>query len=219
MTLTRKIYNKLYRSFGPQGWWPGDTRLEIIVGAILTQNTSWSNVEKAIINLKMAGALSSLTALKKVRTETLASLIRPAGYYNVKAKRLKHCIDFMYKRLGPDLGRASRVNTAVLRKELLAVHGIGPETADSILLYAFGRPLFVVDAYTRRIFSRHGLIKSDDGYDAIQSFFTGSLPPDSRLFNEYHALIVAVGKKFCKTKPRCEGCHLRGMAYRTDSTK
>lgn len=204
------IYRKLYEAFGPQRWWPGETRLEIIVGAILTQNTAWSNVEKAIANLKSAGELSSMSSLAGMDTRKLARHIRPAGYYNVKARRLKNCLKFLRSRFGADLRGVSGCDTRTLRDELLAVNGIGPETCDSILLYAFERPVFVVDAYTRRIFSRHGLLRSDDYHD-VQKIFTDNLPKSVRLFNEFHALIVRLGKEFCRTRPRCGHCPLNKM--------
>lgn len=202
------IYRKLYAAFGPQDWWPGETRLEVIVGAILTQNTAWSNVEKAIANLKDAGALSSLRRLTEIDTRKLARYIRPSGYYNLKAKRLKNCLKFLRGRFGTDIKKATQIDTRTFRDELLAVNGIGPETCDSILLYAFERPVFVVDSYTRRIFSRHGLVSPEDDYHAIQKIFTDNLPEDAGLFNEFHALIVRLGKEFCRTRPLCEGCPL-----------
>ncbi len=183
------------------------------MGAILTQNTAWSNVEKAIANLKRSGSIESISKLKSIGSSRLAGLIRPAGYYNIKAKRLKCCLDFLHGRLGPDMRKVSSIKTGDLRKELLGVHGIGPETADSILLYAFGRPVFVVDAYTRRIFSRHGLISGDEDYETIREVFMKNLSSEERLFNEYHALIVNLGKNFCRPKARCEGCPLDSAKY------
>ncbi len=183
------------------------------MGAILTQNTAWYNVEKAITRLKRSGAIDNIHKLKSIGSSRLAGLIRPAGYYNIKAKRLKCCLDFLYARLGPDMRKASSIKTGDLRKELLGVHGIGPETADSILLYAFRRPVFVVDAYTRRIFSRHGLIAGDEDYDTIREVFMKNMPSEEGLFNEYHALIVNLGKNFCRTKARCEGCPLDSGKY------
>ena len=200
------IYNKLYKFFGPQHWWPGDTPLEIIVGAILTQNTAWTNVEKAIANLKKAGALTSPRAMKKLRTSRLATLIRPAGYYNIKAKRLKNFLDSGY---GLSLKRLGRQEIAKLKSELMSVNGIGPETCDSILLYAFKKPVFVVDAYTKRIFSRHGIFSESLSYDKVQEIFMRSLPSDERLYNEYHALIVRLGKELCRKKPDCGNCPLK----------
>jgi len=207
----RRIYRKLYRFYGPQGWWPGDTRIEIIVGAILTQNTAWANVEKAITNLKRAKILPSVDKMARINKKMLARHIRPAGYYNVKTKRLKHFINFLTSKYDGSLNRLARRETAVLRDELLSVNGIGPETCDSILLYAFKRPVFVVDAYTKRVLSRHGLIKDGAGYDVIQRLFMDNLPGRERLFNEYHALIVRLGKDFCGTKARCNGCPLKNF--------
>jgi endonuclease-3 related protein len=201
----------LYGRFGPQHWWPGDTRFEIIVGAILTQNTAWTNVEKAIANLKSAGALSSPAAMKRLSIRKLAGLIRPAGYYNIKAKRLKNFLDFLDKRYSLSLAALSRVETVVLRRELLDVNGIGPETCDSILLYAFGRPVFVIDAYTKRIFSRHGFFSDDLDYSAAQEVFMDNLRRETGFFNEYHALIVRLGKEMCRKAPKCGGCPLKGF--------
>jgi endonuclease-3 related protein len=202
-----RIYDTMFNHFGPQGWWPGRTRLEIAVGAILTQNTAWHNVEKAIRNLRQAKALS-VSSLHAMRHNTLANLIRPAGYFNVKSKRLKNFITMIAADFDGSIGRLDRLNTEALRKKLLDVNGIGKETADSILLYVFNRPVFVIDAYTRRILSRHNMIAGDEEYDDIRRFFETHLPTQTRLFNEYHALIVCIGKYFCKPKPKCEECPL-----------
>ena len=204
------IYSILYKFYGPQGWWPGDTRLEVIVGAILTQNTSWKSVEKAISNLKKAKILSRPSLIDGLSRKKLAGLIKPSGYYNVKAKRLKNFIRFLSSSYGSSLNRVARQNTDRLREEFLNVNGIGPETCDSILLYAFNRPVFVVDAYTRRVFSRHGLFSGTTGYDEIQKIFMDNLPRDKGLFNEYHALIVRLAKEICKTRPGCAACPLKG---------
>jgi len=206
-----KVFNTLYGFYGPQAWWPADTRLEMIIGAILTQNTAWANVEKAIANLKKEEGLLSFAALKKIDTKRLASLIRPAGYYKVKSRRLKNFISFLWKRYGGDLNALARRNTVILREELLAVNGIGPETCDSILLYAFKRPVFVVDAYTKRIFSRHGFFRETVSYEEAQGTFMRNLAPDQKLFNEYHALIVRLAKGHCKKNPDCGACPLKGM--------
>ncbi len=203
------IYDRLLKCYGPQGWWPGDSRLEIIVGAILTQNTAWSNVEKAIANLKKARALSSPDPIHRMTSRRLSGLIRPAGYYNVKARRLKNFFRFLHGSYGGSLARMTATPTEKLREELLGVNGIGPETCDSILLYAFKRPVFVIDAYTKRVFSRHKLCRPDTDYAALQTFFTRNLPEDARLFNEYHALIVRLGKERCRTRPLCGTCPLR----------
>lgn len=206
-------YNALYGRFGPQSWWPGDTQFEVIVGAILTQNTSWVNVEKAIINLKSSGGLFSPAAMKKFRASRLAALIRPAGYYNIKARRLRNFLIFLERRYALSLKRLSRVDTDTLGSELLGINGIGPETRDSILLYAFRRPVFVIDAYTKRIFSRHGAFAEGSSYADAQAFFTENLRRSSRLFNEYHALIVRLGKEFCRKKPKCAACPLNGFKF------
>lgn len=209
-----KVHDALYAAFGPQRWWPGETPLEIIVGAVLTQNTAWSNVEKAIENLRAAGALRSAAGIRDMPHAKLAKLIRPAGYFNIKARRLRNCMVYVARRLGLDkkLSRAAKVPTETLREELLAVNGIGQETADSILLYALDRPLFVVDAYTKRIFTRLGLLRGHESYHEIQKLFVDTLPEDRALFNEYHALIVRLGKDFCHpTRPRCTHCPLNNI--------
>jgi len=204
-----RIYALLETAFGPQGWWPGRTPLEISVGAILTQNTNWSNVARAIRALRKARCLS-FAALKRVPEKRLARLIRPAGYFNMKARRLKHFVRYLDRRYGGSFARMRRRPGPALREELLAVNGIGPETADSILLYALGKPVFVVDAYTRRILGRHRLVAADADYDRLQAVFTENLPARVPLFNEFHALIVRLGKDYCKkTKPRCHVCPLR----------
>ena len=208
-TIT-EIYRLLYDAFGPQHWWPGETRFEIITGAILTQNTSWTNVEKAIKNLKAADRLTP-EKLHRLNHQQLAELIRPAGYYNVKAKRLKNFSDWLFENYDGDLAALERIDTQRLRAELLAIKGIGFETADSILLYAFDRPVFVVDAYTARVAVRHGLIDAGADYHQLQEVFTSNLPADSRLFNEYHALLVRVGKEFCRPMPLCAGCPLEKL--------
>ncbi len=208
-TSLLKIYKLLFERFGPRHWWPGDTRLEIIIGAILTQNTAWRNVEKAIKNLKKAGLLN-VKALSRVPEKRLAGLIRPSGYYNIKAGRVKSFLKFLNIKYNGSIGRMFRAETAVLREGLLNIKGIGPETADSILLYAGERPVFVVDAYTKRIFSRHGCIDENATYEETQEKFSKSLPRDVRLFNEFHALIVELGKNLCRAKkPLCGKCPIR----------
>jgi endonuclease III related protein len=202
-----EVYERLFGHWGPQGWWPGDTPLEVAVGAILTQNTAWSNVVRAIDNLKAARMLS-LRALAGMPAERLAGLIVPAGYYNLKARRLLNFIDMLVEQYGGVLDRLFRLEDAELRSALLAVKGIGPETADSIMLYAAGRPVFVVDAYTRRFMLRHGWLRGDETYDAIAEIFTGQLQQDLRIFNEFHALIVRLGKEHCRRKAECSGCPL-----------
>lgn len=203
------VYDKLYRHFGPQAWWPGETPFEIIVGAILTQNTNWQNVSKAIANLKKAKVLSP-KKLYSLPQSRLAQLIRPSGYFNIKAKRLKEFLNFLFKNYEGSLKKMFSRPLENLRKEILAVRGIGPETADSILLYAGGLPVFVVDAYTKRIFSRQKLLSEEADYYQVQELFTRSLKKDVQLYNEYHALIVRLGKDFCKkTKPKCEICPIK----------
>jgi endonuclease-3 related protein len=205
-----RAFKLLYNTYGPQYWWPADSTFEVMVGAILTQNTNWTNVEKAISNLKAAGLLSPHT-LYKLPIERLSEFIRPAGYYNIKAERLRAFLEYLHHRWCGDIERMKKEDTETLRKELLQVKGIGPETADSILLYAFNRPVFVVDAYTKRILQRHGIVGEDAKYSEIQDLFQSSLPRDPQLFNEYHALLVAVGKNHCKRKPLCSRCPLGSL--------
>ena len=205
-----EVYRILFGQWGPQGWWPGQTRLEIIVGAILTQNTAWTNVEKAIRRLKQERALD-LKVLRDADNAVLAEWIRSAGYYNVQARRLKSFVGMMFDGCRGSLNRLFARDTASLRNLLLNVNGIGPETADSILLCAGHRPVFVVDAYTRRLMIRHGWAPRDVTYDELASRFTDALPRNERLFNEYHALIVMLGKTYCRSKPLCEKCPLRGF--------
>lgn len=198
----------LFDHFGPQKWWPGETALEMMVGAVLTQNTNWKNVEKAIANLKK-GDLLSLGALHGLSTAALAEQIRPAGYYNIKAKRLKNLVAFIMDRHGPDLSGFLSSEPRALREGLLSVSGIGPETADSILLYAAHLPVFVIDTYTYRILARHGMCEEESDYDQLQALFMDHLPDDPTLFNEFHALIVRTGKTYCKKKPTCHQCPLQ----------
>jgi len=207
-SLLKKIYKILFRSFGPQHWWPARTPFEVIVGAILVQNTSWNNAKRATDHLKSRQLLVA-KKLNALDLKTLALLIRPAGYFNVKAKRLKNFLTFFLDRYGADIKKMKAQDGMHLRRELLGVSGIGPETADSILLYALSKPFFVVDAYTRRIFSRHGIIKKDVSYETIQRMFMQHLVCDVQLYNEYHALIVKVAKDFCRTTSLCEECPLR----------
>jgi endonuclease-3 related protein len=206
------IYDILLKRFGPQDWWPGDTPFEVIVGAILTQNTNWTNVEKAITNLINAKVLSP-DKLHNLDIKKLAELIRPAGYFNIKAKRLKNFLDWFFENYSGQLKNLENIGTPELREQLLSVKGIGPETADSILLYALNRPVFVVDAYTARICSRHHLIDEDADYHRIQETFESNLPSDIQLFNEYHALLVHLGKDFCKPTPKCEECPLNALPH------
>ncbi len=201
------IYHRLNSHFGHLNWWPGDTPFEVIIGAILTQNTNWNNVESAIYNLKTDDLLTAERILS-ISTERLAELIRPSGYYNQKAARLKAVCRYLIDRCGADLDKLNRIPTAVLREELLSINGIGPETADSILLYALNRTVFVVDAYTKRVFNRIGLIGEKAEYHDIQRFFMENLEHDRELFNDFHAQLVALGKNYCKTKPACDKCPL-----------
>lgn len=202
-------YDALFRAYGPQHWWPGRTRFEIVVGAILTQNTSWSNVERAIAELRREKLLS-VAAFERVPLARLARLIRSSGYFRQKARKLKAFVKFLREEYQGSLDKLFAVPTAELREQLLTVHGIGPETADSILLYAGKHPVFVVDAYTRRILERHQLVHPKAAYEEIRGVFEHSLPPSPPMFNEYHALIVHTGKHFCrKREPSCERCALR----------
>lgn len=205
--LINEIFDLLFTHFGPQKWWPGETPFEICVGAILTQNTSWSNVEKAIANLKNAEVLD-FESMRALETAKLADLIRPAGYFNIKAKRLKSFLDGIALRFGA-FENLQKIKTENLREELLAINGIGPETADSIVLYAFNRSSFVIDAYTKRILVRHRLMDAEADYYRMKEFFEHHLEINVTLFNEYHALIVMTGKKYCsKSKPKCDICPL-----------
>ncbi len=200
------IYRLLFQAYGPQHWWPGDTPFEVMVGAVLTQNTSWANVEKAIANLKRERVLT-FNRLINVDPGKLALLIRPSGYFNIKAKRLRHLLMFIHTRYSNNLTRMFATDPVWLRQQLLEINGIGPETADSILLYAGGKPFFVVDAYTKRIFSRQGLITGNADYQAMQGLFMDNLTHNASFYNEYHALIVRIGKEHCKkVRPLCSGC-------------
>ncbi|WP_296971369.1 endonuclease III domain-containing protein [Tepidanaerobacter sp. EBM-38] len=204
-----KIYDKLLEAFGPQHWWPADDDFEIIVGAILTQSVSWKNVEKAIDNLKAEGLLS-LDAVLAVDKDKLAALIKSTMYYNQKALKLKNFCRYIKQNYGGDIYSLFEKSIPNMRAELLSIKGIGPETADSIILYAAEKPIFVVDAYTRRIFSRLGFLPDDVKYSQMQDFFMSNLPSDVNLFNEYHALIVRLGKDYCKNKkPLCNECPVK----------
>jgi len=199
------IYQRLFRAFGPQHWWPGGTPLEISVGAILTQNTAWANAKKAIAVLR-SRRLLSLRRLGRLSPAELAPLIRSAGFYNIKAARLSVFIRWLKRHGGfPGL---HRIPTGTLRPLLLDCPGVGPETADSILLYALGRPVFVIDAYTRRILSRYGLIAGDEPYETLRGMFESSLPRRPQLYNEYHAVLVRLAKVNCRSRPLCDSCPL-----------
>jgi endonuclease-3 related protein len=204
-------YDALLAAQGPQHWWPGRTPFEVIVGAILTQNTSWSNVQVAIRNLRRERLLTP-RAIEDVSFARLARLVRSSGYFRQKAKKLKCFVRFLRSEYGGSLARMFRTPTAALREKLLSVHGIGPETADSILLYAGKHPVFVVDAYTRRMLERHKLATSSQSYEDIRQLFEGSVPGDAPLYNEFHALIVRTGKEYCRTRnPRCSECPLHSF--------
>ena len=204
----KTIFEALFSRYGAQYWWPGESELECIIGAILTQNTNWSNVVKAIDRLKEHNLLS-IKNLNKVTTEELAQLIRPSGYYNQKAIKIKRFVEFLNENYSGNIFKLFGEDLYTLRDKLLNIKGIGPETADSIILYASNKPIFVVDAYTHRILYRHNLITEETSYQEMQDIFMDSLPDDTELFNEYHALIVKVGKEHCKKKiPICNGCPL-----------
>ena len=212
MTTPKKfmqVFDRLYAAYGPQHWWPGDTPFEIMIGAVLTQNTSWTNVEKAIDNLNTNQALHPQVILD-THHKRLASWLKPVGYFNVKAKRLKsYCAWYLQEG---EIEVLAKLDTLSLRESLLSVNGVGPETADDILLYAFERPVFVIDAYTKRLFSRLGYVGEDESYEVLRATFEKKLQKHNKkvwLFNEYHALIVHHAKYFCKTKPVCEHCCLK----------
>jgi endonuclease-3 related protein len=206
-----RYYDAMSRALGPMHWWPAQTPFEVIVGAILTQSTAWGNVEQAIANLRTAGVLTA-PAMLRISTARLATLVRPSGYFRQKAKKLKAFVRFLESEFGGSLKRMFRTPTAELREKLLSVHGIGPETADSILLYAGNHPVFVVDAYTHRMFGRHGITDGAPDYEKVRAMIESSLPKQVELFNEFHALIVNTGKNWCrKSAPRCEECPLRPL--------
>lgn len=204
-----RIYRRLFRRFGPQQWWPGDTPFEVAVGAILTQNTNWSNVEKAIANLKSCGMLSA-RSLNRAPQQQLASLIRPAGYYNIKTLRLKNFVAMLTDEYRGSMVRMQKAPLPAVREQLLGVNGIGPETADSIILYALEKPVFVIDAYTKRVLSRHTIMAHDAPYYAYQELFHAHLEHEVKLFNEYHALLVRLAKEYCRPLPCCSGCPIEG---------
>ena len=206
-----EIYRRLDAAYGDQRWWPGETPFEVAVGAILTQNTAWPNVEKAIANLKEAGLLDP-AKLAALPAPAVAPLIKPAGYYNVKAGRLRRFLDFLFEEYDGDVAAMAQEALVTIRPKLLAVRGIGPETADSILLYACGLPTFVVDAYTYRVLRRHGLADDAATYDELKELFESNLEADVRLYNQYHALLVRAGRERCRRRePLCEGCPLEGF--------
>jgi len=205
--LLLETYNLLSDHFGFRNWWPAETPFEVCVGAILTQNTSWKNVEKALYNLKQANKLN-LTQILKTEDNDLAELIRPSGYYNLKTKRLKALCKYLSKHGTKDLTSFESLDTVTFRKQLLDVYGVGEETADSILLYAFERKVFVIDAYTKRISFRLGISKEDISYEKLQNLYVKHIPKDISLYNDFHAQYVALGSTFCKPKPLCKECPL-----------
>ena len=204
------IYHRLMARYGPQHWWPAQEPFEIIVGAILTQSAAWSNVEKAIANLRSAKALSP-KALRTLPLDKVASLVYPSGYYNAKALKLKSFVHWLEEYYDDNLGELFGADINNLRQQLLSVHGIGQETADSIILYAANKPIFVIDAYTQRIVKRIGLAPDSNSYSAYQTLFMHHLPNDTRLYNEYHALLVCLGKNVCRRKPLCQQCCLNDI--------
>ena len=204
------VYDCLLAAYGPQHWWPGETPFEIMVGAILVQNTAWKNVEKAIRNLADADLLDP-QALANVDTEELQELIRPAGYFRLKTKRLLHLVRHVVDQYNGNLDAMFSVDLSALREALLRLNGIGPETADSILLYAGGLPTFVVDTYTHRVLARHGWIDYEAQYYEIKDMFEAELEQDVGLYNEFHALLVRVGHRHCRKTPKCDGCPLEGL--------
>lgn len=207
----QEIYDRLLARYGPQSWWPGDSPFEVMVGAVLVQNTSWQNVEKAIRNLREQDLLDP-RRLYEVPPEELEGLIQPAGYFRVKARRLRNLLEFLVQRYDGSLQAMFATSLPELREQLLSISGVGPETADSILLYAGNLPTFVVDTYTYRVFSRHGWIGFDADYDQIKDHLESGLAQDVAMYNEYHALLVRVGKECCrKSKPLCDGCPLADL--------
>ena len=200
------VFNALLSAHGPQHWWPGDTPFEIMVGAVLTQNTAWTNVEKAIANLVKHDKLSA-AGIVAARKDHLANWLRPSGYFNVKAERLKNFCRWYVEAGG--FNALSTLDTDTLRDSLLSINGVGPETADDMLLYAFNRPVFVIDAYTRRLFSRLGLIAGDEAYEDLRLAYEDRLASDAGLYNEFHALIVLHARTICRVRPRCGDCMLR----------
>jgi endonuclease-3 related protein len=206
-----QIHDMLFAAYGPQGWWPGETPTEVAIGAVLTQNTAWGNVERAIAAMKRVGCLD-FALLDALGEDELGAVIRSAGTFRVKARRLKALATWVMSR-GGSIESALRGETAEVRASLLAVAGIGPETADAILLYAGGHAVFVVDAYTRRVLRRHHVLDGDEAYVRVQEVIENALPRDADLFNEYHALVVEVGKRHCRMQARCAGCPLEGMPH------
>jgi endonuclease-3 related protein len=209
----RRIYACLLERFGPAGWWPGETPFEVCVGAILVQNTAWTNAAMALAVLRSRGLLD-FVALRRVSASQLEPLIRSSGYYRVKARRLRAFLGFLEARYGGRVEAMREERRFRLRAALLEVPGIGRETADSIVLYAAGLPLFVVDAYTRRVFARLGLVRGDEPYDTLQRFFMERLPPRAGVYNDFHAQIVVLGKDYCRARPLCGRCPLAEVCVR-----
>lgn len=208
----REIYEILLRHFGKQYWWPGETKFEIVIGAILTQQTSWRNVEKAIRNLKKKNLLNE-ASLHKTNTKKIEDAIKPSGFYRIKTRRLKNFLDYLFEKYDGNLRKLLNLDKETLRRELLSINGIGKETADSIILYAAEKPVFVVDAYTHRIFNRIGIIDWTE-YEKTRNFLEKKLEKNVELCKEFHALIVQLGKNICKPKPKCDMCPLnRGCKY------
>jgi len=206
----RSLYRVLARHYGDLRWWPGETPFEVAVGAILTQNTNWRNVEKAIENLKKENLLSP-AAIKASEDGRLEKALRPSGFYRVKSKRLRAFADYLVRFCGGTMEGLMAEGAGEIRAKLLTIHGIGEETADSIVLYGLGKPVFVVDAYTRRILERHGISEARESYGAVQRLFVEALPQSPAVYNQCHALLVQVGKDYCRKEPRCDSCPLSGM--------
>lgn len=204
----RKVYEDLFNAFGPQHWWPGETPEEVLIGAVLVQSVSWKNVERAIENLR-SEKLIHIKRLYDLPVDELHELIQSVGYYRVKAKRLRNLLEFLVVEYNGSVHSLFALPIAEARQQLLGVNGVGPETADSILLYAAGMPTFVVDAYTRRVLLRHGWIEPPAKYEAMKQLFEQQLPEDAQLYNEFHALVVRVGHHYCSRTPKCDECPLK----------
>jgi endonuclease-3 related protein len=212
-----QLFDILLTAFGPQHWWPGDTPFEVAIGAVLAQNTSWPNVEKAIASLRAANAMTA-TSLLALSESDLEQAIRPVGYYRVKARYLRTLAEWVSQRATGNLSSLASEDTGALRCEILALHGVGKETADSILLYAIGKPAFVVDAYTRRIAARLRLLPDNATYESTQQYFVTRLPEDAHLFNEFHGLLVHLAKEHCRARPVCLACPLEQCCPSADAS-
>jgi endonuclease III related protein len=213
----RKIFDLLLAAFGARNWWPGDTPLEVMVGAVLTQNTSWKNVEKAIASMKSHGVID-MFRLHEMEEGELAAVIHSAGFHNIKARKLKNLVRFVHDPFDGSIEHMGEHDLETLRPLLLGVNGLGPETVDSILLYALGKPVFVVDAYTKRFLAHHGLYEKSRDYHEIQKYFHEILPAGTSLYNEFHALIVALCQRHCRKQPLCEGCPLEDEGRNEERT-